>query len=175
MDDNIRVPSSNVLPFAADERRKAPRQGGKVAADSCDHGPIARGKPAHHASLCRDQEQQAAPEADRHAGRCAARADAGLRTRGEIAKMHPFMSAISTIFVPRRARRTRPMPCPILFSGPWRVRAAAARRSASRTSSARRSSSLAFRPGDFHPKRCDLQAPGRLAVSGLRGAWAAGG
>ena len=39
MDDNIGVPSSNVLPFAPEERRKASRDGGKVAADSCDHGP----------------------------------------------------------------------------------------------------------------------------------------
>ena len=39
MDDNIRVPSSNVLPFAPEQRRKASRDGGKVAADSCDHGP----------------------------------------------------------------------------------------------------------------------------------------
>jgi hypothetical protein len=39
MDDSISVPSSNVLPFAPKERRKAPREGGKGAADSCDHGP----------------------------------------------------------------------------------------------------------------------------------------
>jgi hypothetical protein len=39
MGDSIRVPSSNVLPFAPEERRKAPRDGGKVAADSWDHGP----------------------------------------------------------------------------------------------------------------------------------------
>jgi hypothetical protein len=39
MDDNIKIPSSNVLPFLAEDRRKSRGDVGIAAADSCDHGP----------------------------------------------------------------------------------------------------------------------------------------
>jgi hypothetical protein len=37
--DNIRVPSSNVLPFAPENRRRVASDGGKAALDTFDHGP----------------------------------------------------------------------------------------------------------------------------------------
>ena len=37
--DNIRVPSSNVLPFAPEDRKRAAPDGGKAALDTFDHGP----------------------------------------------------------------------------------------------------------------------------------------
>jgi hypothetical protein len=36
---NIGVPASNVLPFAAEDRKRAALDGGKVALDTFDHGP----------------------------------------------------------------------------------------------------------------------------------------
>jgi hypothetical protein len=39
MDDNIRIPSSNVLPFPREDRKKVPGDVGNAAADNCDHGP----------------------------------------------------------------------------------------------------------------------------------------
>jgi hypothetical protein len=39
MDDNIKIPSSNVLPFLAQDRKKGHGDVGNAAADSCDHGP----------------------------------------------------------------------------------------------------------------------------------------
>jgi hypothetical protein len=37
--DNIRVPPSNVLPFAPEGRKRAAPDGGKAVPDTFDHGP----------------------------------------------------------------------------------------------------------------------------------------
>jgi hypothetical protein len=39
MDENIRIPSSNVVPFQPEDRKRARADGGKAVMDSCDHGP----------------------------------------------------------------------------------------------------------------------------------------
>ena len=39
MDDNIKIPSSNVLPFPPEDRKRTARDRRKAAAAICDHGP----------------------------------------------------------------------------------------------------------------------------------------
>ncbi len=39
MDNKIRIPSSNVLPFPPGDRKRSTGNRRKVAADTCDHGP----------------------------------------------------------------------------------------------------------------------------------------